>query len=553
MLTTVVSMATNDSDFTHNVTEFSRSNSLTALESLNYSFVEMVVVASVLLVIMVVTAFGNFLVGLSLAKYRSLQTVSNYLIGNLAVSDFLLATTVLPLSTLDECLGRWALGRAMCNLWLVVDVMYCTASIWNLLLIAFDRYTATMYPLWYRERRSPKQAAIYVALVWIVAVATCIPPLLGWNSISQNYVYNNATSSYHCVPFQDPSYVMYSACVSFYLPFLLTLLLYLRIFFVLRKRLRRMRKAAEARRFVRVAAASDRVAPPSSAAVRPTILVPSGLEMTSRASSGGYGSHPCHGAIDDSTSKSPLSSDSDDMEGFESCTITTVYSPSSPMSSTLLPSTPLSTPSHLTIPSVARRNGFENFYLQVKSEGENASPGIPSRRLELSGKSKSTTDFLSPAVCALDQRWRARSCHLDEEQGVIPSLAKRPAPAKKAHMSCSASQQRPRPKRSKRSAVKPGSRMTGRYERREMRATVRMSMIIGVFCGMWIGFFTVYVVKGLCRRCYVPRQLDAFFFWLGYTNSAINPILYALFNEEFRKAFQNILGCSKNSKTPTKR
>jgi len=54
--------------------------------------------------------------------------------------------------------------------------------------------------------------------------------------------------------------------------------------------------------------------------------------------------------------------------------------------------------------------------------------------------------------------------------------------------------------------------------------------------------FVVYVVHGCCPHCYVPRELDAFFFWLGYSNSSVNPILYTLFNEEFRRAFQRILG-----------
>jgi len=41
----------------------------------------------------------------------------------------------------------------------------------------------------------------------------------------------------------------------------------------------------------------------------------------------------------------------------------------------------------------------------------------------------------------------------------------------------------------------------------------------------------------------VPRELDAFFFWLGYSNSSVNPILYTIFNEEFRRAFLRMLSC----------
>ena len=65
-----------------------------------------------------------------------------------------------------------------------------------------------------------------------------------------------------------------------------------------------------------------------------------------------------------------------------------------------------------------------------------------------------------------------------------------------------------------------------------------MRMISG---GMWIGFFVVYVVHSWCSSCYIPRQLDAFFFWLGYANSSVNPILYTIFNADFRRAFKNIL------------
>lgn len=150
--------------------------------SINYSLPTLTVVATTLSLLAVVTAFGNLLVGLALFRYRNLHTISNYLIGNLALSDFLLATAVLPLSTANECLGHWVFGRVACNVWLLVDVLCCTASLWNICIIALDRYTATLYPIWYRERRSSQQALLYVALVWTVSSAVCVPPLLG-NSV----------------------------------------------------------------------------------------------------------------------------------------------------------------------------------------------------------------------------------------------------------------------------------------------------------------------------------------------------------------------------------
>jgi len=134
-------------------------------------------------------------------------------------------------------------GRVTCNVWLLVDVLCCTASLWNICIIALDRFTATLYPIWYRERRSSHQALLYVAVVWSLSTAVCVPPLLGWNDLAGNYVRDNTTDVYHCILFNSPSYVLYSACGSFFVPFFLTVFLYVQIFIVLRKRMKKMRLA----------------------------------------------------------------------------------------------------------------------------------------------------------------------------------------------------------------------------------------------------------------------------------------------------------------------
>lgn len=171
--------------------------------SLTYDLPVMMIVAVLLTTLTLMTVVGNLLVGLALLRYPRLRTVSNFLIGNLALSDLLLAITVLPLSAAYECLGRWVFGRVACDAWLVVDVLYCTASIWNLCVIAADRFTATKFPIWYRERRSATRAGVYVALVWVVATAACVPPMIGWTD-QENYVWKNDSSTFQCEPFQTP-------------------------------------------------------------------------------------------------------------------------------------------------------------------------------------------------------------------------------------------------------------------------------------------------------------------------------------------------------------
>jgi len=74
---------------------------------------------------------------------------------------------------------------------------------------------------------------------------------------------------------------------------------------------------------------------------------------------------------------------------------------------------------------------------------------------------------------------------------------------------------------------------------------------VAVLCGTWLGFFTIYVIDGWCTLCGVPRRLYAFFFWLGYVNSAVNPILYTVFKADFREAFHRLLCRHRRRRPPT--
>lgn len=65
----------------------------------------------------------------------------------------------------------------------------------------------------------------------------------------------------------------------------------------------------------------------------------------------------------------------------------------------------------------------------------------------------------------------------------------------------------------------------------------------GVFLICWLPFFVTHILNTHCRTCYVPPGLYSAFTWLGYVNSALNPIIYTTFNIEFRRAFIKILTC----------
>lgn len=77
--------------------------------------------------------------------------------------------------------------------------------------------------------------------------------------------------------------------------------------------------------------------------------------------------------------------------------------------------------------------------------------------------------------------------------------------------------------------------------KKEKRATLILGLIMGSFIACWLPFFFLYIVKPLFPNLEIPGQAFAVVFWLGYMNSALNPVIYTVFNKDFRRAFRRIL------------
>ncbi|KAL3864424.1 hypothetical protein ACJMK2_006108 [Sinanodonta woodiana] len=71
------------------------------------------------------------------------------------------------------------------------------------------------------------------------------------------------------------------------------------------------------------------------------------------------------------------------------------------------------------------------------------------------------------------------------------------------------------------------------------KAAVTLGIIMGVFLFCWLPFFILNLIEAYCRCA--PIILFQILTWLGYVNSCLNPIIYSIFNQEFRSAFKKIL------------
>ncbi|XP_074865856.1 histamine H2 receptor [Carettochelys insculpta] len=206
---------------------------------------QMVLVGIVLTVLIVVTICGNVVVCLAVSFNRRLRSLTNCFIVSLAITDLLLGLLVLPFSAIYELTCKWHFGSTLCNIYISLDVMLCTASILNLFMISLDRYYAITAPLRYTQLVTPLRVAVAMFLIWAVSLMVSFLPIhLGWNTNGTGVQNTGVNNSKVCKLEVNAVYGLVDALLTFYLPLVVMCITYYRIFRIAREQAKRINHAS---------------------------------------------------------------------------------------------------------------------------------------------------------------------------------------------------------------------------------------------------------------------------------------------------------------------
>lgn len=123
--------------------------------------------------IFVLGVFGNVLVCYVVFRNKAMQTVTNFFITNLAVSDIFLCVLAVPFTPSYTFLRKWIFGKVLCHL--VPYAQGCSVYISTLTLtaIAVDRFFVIIYP--FQQRMRLMACIIIIIIIWTISLLLTLP------------------------------------------------------------------------------------------------------------------------------------------------------------------------------------------------------------------------------------------------------------------------------------------------------------------------------------------------------------------------------------------
>ncbi|XP_038120263.1 5-hydroxytryptamine receptor [Culex quinquefasciatus] len=454
--------------------------------------ITMAVTSLILGLMILITVIGNVFVIAAIILERNLQNVANYLVASLAVADLLVACLVMPLGAVYEISRGWILGPELCDIWTSCDVLCCTASILHLVAIATDRYWAVTN-IDYMHSRTSRRVFTMIFLVWFASVIVSLAPQFGWKDPD----YLQRIEQQKCMVSQDIAYQIFATCCTFYVPLLVILVLYWKIYQTARRRIHRRRPKAPP-----AAGNNNQEETPKQTKSRIRFRLKKKFANPAKSAASSLGL----------------------VEGNSTNTVNTVEdtegsSAAERRTASGVEETPISAaPNSQQIPTVSHEVATRTLSEPLETNN-NSNHQPPVVRPTASGQlaPPGGTHHNSPVLLGSNAA---------SHTGSTLNIASTPNP----HAQVS-------------------KRKETLEAKRERKAAKTLAIITGAFVVCWLPFFLMALLLPLCESCYMNDTIASLFLWLGYFNSTLNPVIYTIFSPEFRQAFKRILfGTHRSSK-----
>ncbi|OAF71006.1 D(2) dopamine receptor A [Intoshia linei] len=365
-------------------------------------------ISIIIFVFICISIIGNIMIINTLNSKRRMKTVRNHIIMSLVVADIAVALVVMPLSLLNEISQSWFLGVYFCAFWLSIDVIVCTSSILHLMFLALDRYWS-ITNVQYTKSRPIKKIITMISASWALAVLIAVPIYI---DLFNGKLNSRLIASSQCIISSGLLFTIYSTGGAFFLPVIIMIILYIKIFIVARKCIRKLNTKCNS------------------------------IHTKSKI-------HKKYTSMElNSTNKENSLSVNHQIKKASTFATSITY-----MS-----------------------------YARLDRKRNSVNPWVRIRHVLVNFKIK--------------------SCNKN-----TPNVVRISTFLKKA-------------------------------QKRESKARLTLLIISTVFLVCWTPFFMLALISGVCAKCKIPEIIYSIFLWLGYLNSMMNPIIFAICNEEYRTSFK---------------
>lgn len=195
-----------------------------------------VIEVSFVLALIILGLVGNFSVCGMVFTNRHLQTVPNYLIVNLSISDLLRILFTLSVSTGVLIKRQWISTELFCHVNGCYTLTFLVASLMSVTIISANRYFQIVRPQDSAAYFSKQRTAAMVFILWFFAVSIAIPPTIGWG----HYGFFSSRATCFIAVGSSYSYTTFLVLAFIAMPFSVVIWCYLKIYFAMRRSERRV-------------------------------------------------------------------------------------------------------------------------------------------------------------------------------------------------------------------------------------------------------------------------------------------------------------------------